>query len=286
MPVRDARSFNTRLILHIFTFFLVLVCGWLAYRSWGCGAPTTSNAFVQAVGHNWWYYAAAIAAVSALSMGLLEFFKAVLDARRWYQEQHLRSWVHGQAFEDLVFLAIGDWKSLDALCSQPIEKMMGEIQSGANIALDSPDRFPALYDFLTHTDLYEAKDVRGLEASDADRAARDRELHRRRVSFRPTQVRTIDAPPDPESIDAAKARIRLANLVSRKLDAFQLRTQYYWDRGNQLAAITISVAIVFMALTQNSGLDGGKLALGLVSGLVAPFVKDLATNLAQFATKT
>jgi hypothetical protein len=286
MPVRDSRSFNTRLFLHVLAFLLLLICGVMAYRSVGTGALKSINDSVGAVGANWWYYAAAIAALSTLSMGLLEFFKAILDARRWYQEQRLRSWVHGPAFEDLVFLAIGDWKSLDALCSQPIEKMMGEIQSGANIALDSPDRYPALYDFLTSTDLYEAADSKSLQVSNVDLASRDRELHRRRATLRSAQIRPVDAPPDPESIDAAKARIRLSNLVSRKLDAFQLRTQYYWDRGNQLAAISLSVGIVFMALTQDSVLTGGKIALGLVSGLVAPFVKDLATNLSQFATKT
>ena len=283
MPARDARSFNTRLFLHVVALVLALICGWLAYQSVGTGAITSINDFTQAVGRNWWSYAASIAAVSTLSMGLLEFLKAVLDARRWYQEQRLRTWVRGQAFEDLVFLAIGDWKSLDALCSQPVEKMMGEIQSGANIALDSPDRYPELYQFLTTTDLYrpEKNQVPGPEA---DLAARDRKLHRDR-SLRPPTLRQPDAPPDPESIEGSKARIRLANLISRKLDSFQLRTQYYWDRGNQLAAVGLSIAIVFAALAQDGGLSGGKLVLGLVSGIVAPFVKDLAANLSQFATK-
>ena len=74
-------------------------------------------------------------------MALVEFFKAVFNIRRWYQEARLRAWIDARkahplkkAFDDLIFLAIGDSQSLPALCSQPIEKMMGEIQPAQQIS--------------------------------------------------------------------------------------------------------------------------------------------------------
>lgn len=73
--------------------------------------------------------------------------------------------------------------------------------------------------------------------------------------------------------------------MSRKLDAFHLRTQYYWDRGNQLSAILISLGIVFAALSQDGELTSRKFVLGLFSGIVAPFVKGLASSLSQFDVK-
>ena len=283
-------SNRPRGLLHAVTILIVVVCFAAAIYSIvsaqtqpppspngasATGSVDTITEFAKQIGGNWWAYAAAISMVSTLSMALVEFLKGVFDIRRLYHQQRLKSWVQGKAFYDLVFLAIGDWKSLDALCSQPIEKMMGEIQPAANIALDSPDQYPELYKFLTGTDA---------QVNGKDQAADDRRKHRERVTNPPPPLRAGEAP-DPEARDASKARIRLANLVSRKLDAFQLRTQYYWDRGNQFAAIALSVGICLAALTQDGHVTGEKFLLGVVSGIVSPFVKDLASSLASFARK-
>jgi hypothetical protein len=328
MAMRKSRSFRNGLIVRCVSLILLITAiGAVFYVGYGPpsdqpptpeqaaqatqstqGAPnpTIANkpavdqitAYTKAIGDNWWYWAAAIATVSTLSMALVEFFKAVFNIRRWYQEARLRSWIssyNGQnaqeAFDDLVFLAIGDAGSLPALCSQPIEKMMGEIQPAANIALDSPDVYPALYEFLTGTDLpsgtapQAARFARaGLTSNAIDRAAVDRELHRKRTTA-PVSTSQSSEPPGPDARDDSKARLRLANLMSRKLDAFQLRTQYYWDRGNQVAAVLISVGIVLAALSQDGHWTTQKFILGLVSGIVSPFVKDLASSLSQFSSK-
>ena len=86
---------------------------------------------------------------------------------------------------------------------------------------------------------------------------------------------------------AAQARARLSNLVSRKLDGFQLRTDFWWSRLNQLASMVISVGLMFYAigLVQGSNLWFGNIALGLISGLLAPFMKDLTQSIASLKAR-
>ncbi len=43
---------------------------------------------------------------------------------------------------ELLYLAIGDKKHESVLCGQPLEKMMGQLQAAARLALDYPNRFP------------------------------------------------------------------------------------------------------------------------------------------------
>jgi hypothetical protein len=50
MPVRDSRSFDARLMLHIFALLFVLIGGWFAYQSVGPNAIKSINDFVAAVG--------------------------------------------------------------------------------------------------------------------------------------------------------------------------------------------------------------------------------------------
>lgn len=288
MPARNSSVPSARLWWQLFVLFFVVSAFWVAFkRSPGTelALSTLKNA-TDTIGGNWWHYAATIAAVSALSTAFVEFLKAVLDARRWFHEGRLRAWLPKSALDQLVFLAIGDWKSLDALCSQPIEKMMGEIQPAANIALDAPEQYLELFQFLTSTDLYSAGGRSG-GALEEDLAAADRRKHRERAAVTPS-VSSVNAPPDPQALDAAKARLRLASLMSRKLDAFQVRTGYYWDRLNQLVAVVVSVIVVFVALSMlGTGTPSlATLAFGLVSGIISPYMKDLATNLSQFATKS
>jgi hypothetical protein len=121
MPIRNARIFNTRLIWQIIAAIsVVVVFVWVSRKPAGAiPSITLITDFTNSIGKAWWYYAAAIAAVSAVSVAFVEFLKAVLDLRRWYDHARLKSWLPTKAYEQLIFLAIGDWKSIDALCSQP-----------------------------------------------------------------------------------------------------------------------------------------------------------------------
>lgn len=247
-------------------------------------------------------YATVVAAVGAVAMALVELVKAMGDVRRWYHEWKLRQWLDDRrALEDLLYLSIGDRARTDALCGQPLEKMMGQVQAAANAALDFPAEYPDLFRFLTTTDLRPPSEAgspfaEGIPGVGKDRAADDRSrwefFARTREQARPAgPVASVDAAkraPDPEEQAASRARMRLANLVARKLDGFQLRTQYYWDRGNQLASVVVSIGIMFYALSltgmqTGSGIPLHGIWLGLFSGALAPFAKDLTRGLSQFA---
>lgn len=239
------------------------------------------NRFVSTGARKLLDYATVVAAVGTVAMAVIELIKALGDVRRFFHEWRLWLWIRDEdVLQDLLFLAIGDRSRSDALCGQPLEKMMGQIQAASHVALDFPAEHPALYEFLTMTDVPKAN-------SRLDQAAEDRDFWRYFAGGKrqPLQQGVEPRRPDPEEQEAARARLRLSNLVSRKLDGFQLRTQYYWDRSNQLAAVIASIAIMSYALTLaelNQGITLNGLLLGLLSGALAPFAKDLTRGLAQF----
>lgn len=292
-------STSTRLWLHLAMVVVLLVLLGVIASGGATGHMGDIQATVGSLAGNVLHYALVVGAVGTVSMALVEFIKAVGDLRRYFHEWQVRLWIRdSRSFMDLLFLAIGDMGRSDALFGQPVEKLMGQVQAAANVALDFPDKYPELYRFLTTTDVPSPPGAvrAGVAASGGpavtDRAVDDRELWHRHVVT--NRLRAGIAPgaaatsPPPEQIDAAKARIRLGNLMSRKLDAFQIRTQYYWDRSNQLAGVLISMALMDYALIlANKGEIPPLpvLMLGLLSGAVAPFAKDLSSALSQFSRK-
>ena len=171
---------------------------------------------------------------------------------------------------------------------------MGQLQAGARIALDYPERFSRFYSFLTSTDIAEDTAYSQLADTTATKAGaksdKDRELWKSHaVKLRqhdPTKAAAL-APSDRKDVsDAAQARARLASLVARKLDGFQLRTQFWWDRLNQALGLVVGIAVVWYALGGIQSLGSfERLALGIVGGLLAPFAKDFSKSLASFASK-
>lgn len=233
-------------------------------------------------------YAGVLVSVSTVAMAFVELFKAVTNLRESFQRKRLNRWVsqgQGSAMPELLYLAIGDETHVGALCGQPIEKMMGQIQAAARIALDFPDRFPKLYQFLTTSDFETSKDSPALASGPEDRSLWERRaptVHSRALNEQPTQ----------EDTDATQAKARLASLVSRKLDGFQLETDYDWTRLNQTLSIIFSVVIMEIAIFMFGASHNSPVAtlgvgalLGLVGGLLAPFAKDFSQSLASFASK-
>jgi hypothetical protein len=241
-------------------------------------------------------YAAVLAAAGTVSMAFVELVKGVFDLRRYFQQSMLSSWLgtaEPQVLPELLYLAIGDRSHESVLCGQPLEKMMGQLQAAARIALDYPEKFPRLFGFLSSTDFESnaAKEPVGYVAP-ADRkawaghaqAVRDISARLREAGTGATPaVHTQDAQ---AASDAAQARARLASLVGRKLDGFQLRVDFWWSRLNQALSIGISIVIVEYAVSGIPGLGTlSSLLLGLIGGLLAPFAKDFSQSLAKFATK-
>ena len=97
-------------------------------------------------------YAVLLAAVATVTMALLDLVKAlpVLTVRLRYHRARVAKWIgDSTALNDLLILSVSGVESADALYDQPTDKMMGQIQSAANVAVDFPDLYPRIYDFLT-----------------------------------------------------------------------------------------------------------------------------------------
>ncbi len=228
-------------------------------------------------------YAGVLTAAGTVSMALVELIKGLFDLRRRFQQSKLNQWLKGEAPDvrsELLYLSIGDKKHDNILCGQPLDKMMGQIQAAARIALDYPNEFPALFAFLCKTDFEKAAPSTHVAFKDRAIWTTHAKTHRSIVAPAPTSPAQTAA-----ASDAAQARSRLANLVSRKLDGFQLRTQFWWDRSNQTFSIGVSCGLLGTALYEQGMGLAASLGLGLLGGLIAPFAKDFSQSLSKFASK-
>lgn len=230
----------------------------------------------NSLGNSLLTYALALAAVGTVVMALLELAKAVLLLRRRFHRAQLARWLGADAAlrEELLAVATGGYASEGALFDQPTEKMMAQVQAGANMAMDFPDRYPRFYGFLTRQ-----PDLRHRE---------DAALWLGHVSGRQNAAA---AGADPLAVtdadrDAAKARARLQNLAARQLDAFQTETEYRWARLNQVVSVLAGAVLICWILADAAAslqLSGAGLAfVSLLGGLTAPFAKDVVTALSSF----
>ena len=247
-------------------------------------------------------YAGVLAAAGTVAMAFVELIKGLFDLRKYFLAYMLNAWLGEKkdvVLPELLYLAIADKSHESVLCGQPLEKMMGQLQAAARIALDYPEQFPNLFRFLASTD-FESLTANGVPAAAArhDRdmwhgnakTVRDISAQLRHASANVPPIQNnqnTNPPSDPAKTasDAAQAKARLASLVGRKLDGFQLRTQFWWDRSNQAFSILISIVVLELAA---STLELGQVAsfsIGLIGGLLAPFAKDFSQSLAKFAGK-
>ena len=205
-------------------------------------------------------YAVLLAAIGTLAMAVLELLKGAFGLRRHYHRKRVAAWMPDAACRaELLLLAAGGEEGADALYDLPPERMLGQIQAAANVALDFPDRYAAVYRFLTQGGPDGEVWGRFAASGAAERDAAARE--------------------------AQAARARLGNLVARRLDAFQTRTQYRWARINQGLAVAIGAGISGYALASTSAFRSGNdfaalAGLSLLAGMLAPFAKDVVSALA------
>jgi hypothetical protein len=252
-------------------------------------------------------YAVTLAAISALSMALIEALKALLSWRDRFHKQGVRRWVQsvsvpGQAFDALklvppatnaafhesvymrlIRLTTGetvgaqamaapiDWKPwvispANALFALELGKMMGQIQDAADTALVHAPVYPDLYLFLSA----------GAEFQDI-------------VNWYDwTQRPPVSTAANPAlAKDQADTYTRLRQFIRRRLDAFQLTTDYRWQTENQVASVLLGAVLLFGSLvylaraTLPQSLSGwiGLLFASLIGGIMAPVAKDLVIAL-------
>ena len=112
--------------------------------------PADAAQVIQNLAENTLEYALLLAAIGTISMAFIEVFKGVFSLRRHFHRNRVASWVGDTGcLNELLLLAAGNPESADVLYDQPTERMMGQIQASANLALDFPDRYPRVYAFFT-----------------------------------------------------------------------------------------------------------------------------------------
>ena len=233
------------------------------------------NVMLNNIGKTILNYGVFLAAVGTVVMALQEVVKSVLHARRWFNKKEFGKWLgkNEELRKEFLVLTTGGYESEKALFDQPVEKMMGQIQSAANMAIDFPERYPHIYAFLA-----EVPEVAG--------KALDRETWKKFAAKK--HEGTMTEADREESSDAAKARARLGNLVARKLDAFQNETQFAWADWNQGISVLFSAILIVIVLQKPLEavfpVFGFVMAvpIGLAGGAVAPFAKDVVNSLSQF----
>ena len=233
-------------------------------------------------------YALVLAAVGTVTMAFIELAKSVFDIRMHFNRWRVAKWLgDADAVGDLELLATGEsapaarrrplagfatgeLHRADVLYDQPIEKLLGQVQAAANMALDFPWRYERLYRFLA------VPAGRRDEADDAGAW----------LAYAKA-VATGGKPSDDDARNATQARSRIGNLVARKLDAFQNEQAYLWADYNQRVAVvsgTILLAGLLFA-TKTSLPPLAVLAVSVFGGLVAPFAKDVVSALSSISVR-
>lgn len=168
-----------------------------------------------------------------------------------------------------------------ALFELDLERMMGQVQDAADIALNNPLLFRDLFQFIT----------RSADPGDVTEWLKDVE----------TPMTTL-AHDDPQRKVIADRYTRLKQLVRRHLDSFQIVTAMRWREWNQLWAFLVGVVLLFLAqwmtlpsagdwrwadsstwvLPKQDGWAVFKMGVGsLLGGMLAPVAKDLVDALSQ-----
>jgi hypothetical protein len=153
-----------------------------------------------------------------------------------------------------------------ALFELELDRLMGQVQDAADIALNHPHRFPDLFQFLT----------RSAAPDDVDRWLSDVQ-----------QPMTIVGADEARRKEISDRFTRLKQLVRRHLDSFQIVTAMRWREWNQLAALIVGATLLATAQVTVVLQAGGSplaswLKIGAVSllgGMLAPVAKDLVDAL-------
>ncbi|HQS57605.1 MAG TPA: hypothetical protein PLU16_02535 [Gallionellaceae bacterium] len=230
-------------------------------------------------------YALLLAAIGTLSMAIVELLKGITRFRCRFHRRMLARWmIDFNCRRELMVLAAGGEQNANVLFDQPTERMMGQIQAAANMALDYPDRYPHTYKFFSQEDLQ-------MMSLQPGGLPRDSELWERfATGMAHSGQRAIEAQQESESRAAQQARVRIGNLIARRLDMFQNSMLYLWARINQVLSIAVgsglSAYVLLTATRSESTNDFIVLVLmSFTAGMLAPFAKDVVSAIGGLRAK-
>jgi hypothetical protein len=226
-----------------------------------------------------WPMATALAGVGIATMAVFQMAKDLFHVRRRFYQKRVREWLKDRAAakpginlnkaeESLVTLATaGD---AGALYSLEIDKLAGQINAAARMALDYPRGHEDLiHGLAAQADAGDLQKVLNPPASPAPSAS-DEEKKRARD----------------QAAVYLEAKNRVATHIQRTLDGFQITQEYRWKHWNQVWAFWLNFAFVMAVLIVNSYRAGGYrtdtpayLLVALLGGFVAPVAKDLVSAL-------
>ena len=207
-----------------------------------------------------WPILVSLAAVGLLSYAILEMIK-VFPVRRGVNWLFVRTWlkkskaVAPSAEADVALLAAAGEKWV--MYSLPAEKLAGQINAAAQIALAYPQKYRTIIVALSQ----------GAIADDLTIV---------------TTGNLATGGPAPADVFAA-ARTRVGNMIQRNLDMLQIRIDTYWTLGNQIAAVVISSVLISTYIQVNPFVDWPTnvkwLVVAILGGMIAPFAKDMIAAL-------
>ncbi|WP_031436608.1 hypothetical protein [Methylobacter tundripaludum] len=157
-----------------------------------------------------------------------------------------------------------DISQSNALFALELEKLMGQVQDAADMALGHPHKYKELYLFLT-----------------ADGDVDDIKYWGKWAQLPP--VSTDEDPVVAKHQADTYSSIR--QFIRRRLDAFQLTTSYRWQTINQIASVVLGSVLLFASLVfldKNNNTDTNwfvLITISLMGGIIAPISKDLVVAL-------
>lgn len=254
-------------------------------------------------------YAITLAAISALSMALIETFKALFSWRDRFHKQRVRDWIRSVNIPPEALMAIGRPPLVNhsdfhvRVYSQLIRLTTGETVDpsamGKNIEwtpwVVSPDN--ALF-------ALELEKMMGQIQDAADAALGHPDINPELYLFLSAGAcpdnddyihwfTWAQQPPASTATDPAHAKrqadtyARLRQFIRRRLDTFQLTTGYRWQTGNQVASVLLGAVALFGFLVYLARTNLPRDPLGwvilivvsLAGGIMAPVAKDLVIAL-------
>jgi hypothetical protein len=151
-----------------------------------------------------------------------------------------------------------------ALFELELDRLMGQVQDAADVALNNPRLYPDLFRFLT----------RGADPDDVEKWVDDVD--------RPMTSALVE---DEARKKIADRYTRLKQQIRRHLDSFQVVTAMRWREWNQLASAVVGAGLLFVAQIMALDWTLGSwpwiqiIPVSLLGGMLAPVAKDLVDAL-------
>lgn len=218
-----------------------------------------------------WGVVGALVAAGVVSMAILQVIKELTPIRRRFQRWWVRGWIADRcekfnasattpiltddARRDLINLATGgDARAFYELAA---EQLVAQMNAAAQAAVDYPKRHRDLLAMLSQ----------GVPVVDLDLVVFDKTV--------------AGEAPSQQFLDA---RNRVANRIQRNLDGMQIALSSRWQFWMQIAALTITVIIVELAVLwdpshRTAGAALLAIPVGIVGGYIAPVARDLVAAL-------